>query len=331
MKHNRLIVVMLFAVCLIGSAPVMAIAPEFEITNGAMKIEHVSLSNPIIYDNDWWLDVFDSFYIWALASLDEADLRGNIVSRDMWDHPDYLYPMQRCIDEANEAVAKARAVGFKHIPDPVAGSAEVLQPPASGEIDDTVAKSNPGAELIIAEAAKASADKPLLVVTGGPLTTVATALLLEPSIAERIIVFGLSTHNFAYNGKDGWSAYIVAKRARYVEWAAGSFWDRNGVFEPAHFDSLPDNPLTAWMKRFIRTDLGAANQMGDGAPLAWLNNPSCWTGAETREASFNGKAVIYQKSETADILNIPKANTDMKKTRKEFFRVFQTPDLFSAE
>jgi hypothetical protein len=57
---------------------------------------------------------------------------------------------------------------------------------------------------------------------------------------------------------------IVAKKTRSVDWGGGEFWDKDSVFRAEQFDPLPDNPLTADKKRFIRTDLGRANQLGDG-------------------------------------------------------------------
>ncbi|MBN8417620.1 MAG: hypothetical protein J0L73_01745 [Verrucomicrobia bacterium] len=79
------------------------------------------------------------------------------------------------------------------------------------------------------EARKATPEKPLLLICGGPLTTAANALLLAPDIASRIIVFNILVTHYGYNGKDGWAAYIVAKQTRYVDWGGRGrgFWDRN--------------------------------------------------------------------------------------------------------
>lgn len=48
------------------------------------------------------------------------------------------------------------------------------------------------------------------------------------------------------------------------------------------------------MRRFIRTELGRANQPGDGAPLVWLWAPRFWTGAEVRRAVFQGRALVVR-------------------------------------
>ncbi len=309
-----------------------AVVPEHTVKNGAVHLRGVGPDNPIIYDNDWWFDVFDNNYLWAQASLGNADLRGNIVSRDMWDwDKGYLYPMQKCVEDAEKALKLARDSGLKNIPDATLGSDRVLTRPESGRIEDTVAQPTPGSQLIIVEARQATPEKPLLIVSGGPLTTVANALLLAPDIAPRIVVFNILVSHYGYNGKDGWAAYIVAKQTRYVDWGGRSFWDRNSVFTAKDFEGLPQNPFCDDMRRLIKSDLGQANQLGDGAPLVWLFNPGCWTGVESHRAEFKGKAVEFNPAkpgEAGDVLVIPKASTELRQCRDEFFRVLTDPKLF---
>ncbi|MDI1312416.1 hypothetical protein [Prosthecobacter sp.] len=311
-----------------------AVTPAHELANGVVHLAGVGSDNPVIYDNDWWFDVFDNNYLWARASLGKVNLRANIVSRDMWEWDvGYKYPMQRCIDDADKALALARESGLKNIPDIIRGSDEVLRPPASGRIEETVPKPSPGAMKIIEEARKATPEKPLVLICGGPLTTAANALLMAPDIARRMVVFSILVSHYGYNGKDGWAAYVVAKKARYVDWGGRGrgFWDRNSVFVPKDFERLPKNAFCDDMRRLIQSDLGQANQLGDGAPLVWLFDPKCWTGAEIHSAGFRGKAVEFtpvKAGETGDVLVIPKAATDMRRCHEEFFQVLRDPALF---
>ncbi len=309
-----------------------AVVPGHRVDENGVHLTGVGPDNPIIYDNDWWFDVFDNNYLWAQASLGNADLRGNVVTRDMWDWDrGYLHPMQKCVDDAGKALKLARDSGLGKVPDATLGSDRVLVRPESGRIEDTVPQPTPGSRLIVAEAKKASPEKPLLVIVGGPQTTVANALLTNPEIAPNLVVFNLMVSSFNYNGKDGWSAYIVAKKTRYVDWGGGQFWDRDSVFRAEHFDVLLDNPFTEDMKRFIKTDLGRDNQLGDGAPLVWLYQPKCWTGVEVRRAEFEGRALVFRPvpaGDTGDVLVIPMASTDLKTSREEFLRVLTNPKLF---
>jgi hypothetical protein len=316
---------------LLTVAPSSAIVPEHTVENGAVRLVGVGPDNPILYDNDWWFDVFDKNYLWAQASLGAAKLRGNIVSRDMWDwQKGYLYSFDQSWKDAEKALRLARDSGLKNIPDLTRGADRVLTRPESGRLEDTVPHPGDGSRLIVAEAKKASPEKPLLIIAGGPQTTVANALLTNPEIAPNLIVFNLTVSG-GYNGKDGWAAFIVAKRTRFVDWGGGAFWDKDSVFRAEHFDPLPDNPFTRDMKRFIRTDLGRANQLGDGAPLVWLWAPRCWTDAEARRADFQGTTMRYTPvppGEKGDVLIIPKTATDLAASRAEFFRVLTTPGLF---
>ncbi len=336
---NQATVSVFVAVCLLttmdvllNATPVQAIVPEHEVRDGRVYLKGVGPDNPIIYDNDWWFDVFDNNYLWAQVSLGQADLRGNIVSRDMWDwEKGYLYPMQRCLDDGAKALQLARHSGLKKIPDLTRGADEVLHRPASGHIGDSVVKQTAGSDLIITEARNATPAKPLVIISGGPLTTIASALILAPDIADRIVVFNILVSHYGYNGKDGWSGYIVAKKTRYVEWGGRSFWEKNSVFTAKDFESLPKNPFCDDMRRLIKDNLGQVNQLGDGAPLVWLFNPKCWTGVEVQRAEYKGKAVEFSpvsSGEAGDLLVIPRNQTDLGQCREEFFRVLHDPALF---
>ncbi len=146
---------------LVGMTPAQASLPNYSVENGVVKLANVSPDNPIIYDNDWWFDVFDNNYLWAQASLGHAKLRGNIVSRDMWDwQKGYLYKMEDCVKDAAKAIELARASGLKKIPDATPGSDRVLSRPESGRIEDTTPQPTDGSRLIVAEAQRASRARP---------------------------------------------------------------------------------------------------------------------------------------------------------------------------
>ena len=328
MKTLGLILALAFA----AGSPARAALPAFKLDENGLHLAGVGPDNPIIYDNDWWFDVFDNNYLWAQASLGAANLRANIVTRDMWDwQKGYQYKMDDCVKDMRKALKLARESGLKNIPDPTLGSDRVLERPGSGRIDDTVPHPTAGSRLIVAEARKASPGKPLVIVAGGPLTTVANALLTNPEIAPNLVVFNLTVSSYGYNGKDAWSPYIVARKTRLIEWATGTFWDKNSVFSPEHFKDLPANPFCDDMRRLIDSGLGQANQLGDGAPLVWLWRNDCWTGAKRRKAVWTGKFVRFDEvksGEAADVLDVPKTRTNLKACREEFFRVLGDPSLF---
>lgn len=219
------------ALSLLSVVRLNAEVPAHTITNGGVSLKGVGPDNPIIYDNDWWFDVFDNNYLWAQASLGKADLRGNIVSRDMWDwDKGYLYPMQKCVDDAEKALKLARGSGLKNIPEATPGSDRVLTRPESGRIEDTTPHPTPGSRLIVAEAKKASPEKPLLLMVGGPQTTVASALLTNPEIAPNLVAFNLMVSSINYNGlgKITLAAQIITpldpKGVSKQSWQESAFW-----------------------------------------------------------------------------------------------------------
>ncbi len=148
----------------------------YQLTDAGLQLDKVSAKCPMIYDNDWFSDTPDKNYLWAKVSLKQADLRGNIVSRDLWNWRNgYQLLLQQGLDDAQKSLGMARRSGLKNIPDAVAGADAAFARPASGKIEDTLVVPSAGSDLIVREARRASAQKPLLVFVGGPLNTVANA------------------------------------------------------------------------------------------------------------------------------------------------------------
>jgi len=146
--------------------------------------------NPIVHTNDGNIDVYTLEYVMALASAQEIQLVG-VVADAGGGGPDRPPTWYRGRNLYAEIVAKARRSGMLRLPDPVAGPNRALAKPASGVIEDTVPIDTPGSRLIVREARKASPQKPLVVITGGPLTSVASAYLIDKSIADNVVVASL--------------------------------------------------------------------------------------------------------------------------------------------
>ena len=162
-----------------------AVVPEHTVENGVIRLKGVGPDNPILYDNDFWTDVPDAAYLWTKASLGEARLVGNVITRCTYGwEKNYAHELKQQTDEAAKLLRLARASGLKNIPDPVVGSTVAIRKPASGKIADTEFERTAGSALIIAEAKKATPEKPLLVFVGGSCTTMASAFLAEPSITR---------------------------------------------------------------------------------------------------------------------------------------------------
>lgn len=290
----------------------LAVPPEYQPSAQGLKLARVSADNPMLYDNDWWTDVPDAAYLWAKASLGRCQLRGNIVSRDMWGwEKGYTYKIGQGMADCRKLLKAARASDLRNIPEPVLGSDEALRKPVSGRIEDTQFKHSPGSDLIVAEAKKASPDKPLLVFAGGPCTTVASAYLTDPAIADRMIVFQID--GSGYNGSDGWAWEIAMKRCRFANWARGYFWDKLQVWNPDRFKELPHNPLGDLLRTYAFSGLAKANQWGDGAWILYTFEHRCLTQAE----DYDHEAIT-----------IPKEGTSIKAMEDEFFITMKNPKVY---
>ena len=72
-------------------------------------------------------------------------------------------------------VEKARESGFGHLPTVMAGTDQRLRRPGSSRIEDTTPLDLPASRFIVEQARKTTREAPLIIVTGGQLTTVANA------------------------------------------------------------------------------------------------------------------------------------------------------------
>ena len=78
-------------------------------------------------------------------------------------------------------------------------------PGASGPMmDPKVPADSEGARLIIEEARQCTPDRPLYVLMGGPLTDVASALLLAPDIAPNMIVLWIGGQEYDFGHQQPW-------------------------------------------------------------------------------------------------------------------------------
>jgi hypothetical protein len=152
-----------------------------------------------------------------------------------------------------------------------------------------------------------------LVFVGGSCTTVATAYLTDPSIAERMIVFQID--GGSYNGSDQWAWKIAMERCRFANWARGYFWDKLGTWRPERFGELPNNPLCNELQRYAASDLGKANQWGDGAWPFYLFDSRCLTEVE----DYDGQAIT-----------VPRQGTNPARMADEFFATMKNPAAYQV-
>jgi len=207
-------------------------------------------SCPIVCVNDGAPDHLDD-YLMVLASAGDIDLRGIVTSISVAPFNPYVTweARQQIYKSRLAGVQYARKSGLSRIPDPIAGPVRHLERPPSGKIEDTRPITSPATQLILTEARLTTPEHPLVVVAGvGPLTPVADAVLLDPSIADRVVVTlatGQTLMNLGDYGtwSDPWAAYIVVQRFRtYVVPMLVSL-----QVTAAKLSELPDTEYRRWM------------------------------------------------------------------------------------
>ncbi len=205
--------------------------------------------NPIVLANDGADDNWQGEYAVLLANSGGPKLAGIIVNTSSpW--PD----INANIAGWRGLVAAAKASGLAGIPEPTASIGPALVRPASGQIDDTTPNRSEGARLIVETSARLSLPyRPLVVATGGRLTDVADAYLIDPTVTERVVVvssLGTTTASGAAmaapNGEmDPWADAIVTARFRFVQVSA--FYDQLTDVPTARLSELPANAFGAWI------------------------------------------------------------------------------------
>jgi len=205
--------------------------------------------NPILLTNDNVYDNWQGEYALLLAKSGASKLAGIVVSTSPpW--PD----IDANIAGWRNLVGAARDSGLRDVPDPITSVGAKLVRPASGQIEATIPNGSDGAQFILDASAQFSLPyRPLVVATGGRLTDVADAYLMDPTVTERVVVvssLGSATDTggamAAPNGEmDPWADAIVCARYRFVQVSA--FYDQLADVPSSRLAELPDNPLGAWI------------------------------------------------------------------------------------
>ena len=209
----------------------------------------VDARNPVVLVNDEPYRNWQGEYAMLLANGGGLTLAGIVVGNSTaW--PDLNGNMTGWQD----MVAAARASGMQNIPDPITSTGATLQRPASGDIDATTPNGSAGAHLIVDKSASLSLpDRPIVVATGGRLTDVADAYLIDHTVTDRVvIVSALGTSSASGgemgdpNGKmDPWADVIVAARFHYVQVSA--YYDQLTDVPTSRLSALPANQFGDWI------------------------------------------------------------------------------------
>ncbi len=205
--------------------------------------------NPIVLLNDSATDNWQGEYAIAFANGGGPKLAAIIInSSGPWPDIDTNVAGWRAMVQA------ARDAGMTGVPDPTTSIGAPLVRPADGQLASTVPNRSEGARAILETSAQLSLPyRPLVVVTGGRLTDVADAYLMDPAVADRVVVvssLGTTTASGAAMGPpngemDPWADTIVTASFRFVQVSA--YYDQLTDVPAAKLANLPANPFGAWI------------------------------------------------------------------------------------
>jgi hypothetical protein len=207
--------------------------------------------NPVIIDNDNWADNWMGEYAVLLGASGGPPLAGVITSSTR-----YWPDINANSTGWTNLLKAARESGLKNLPKVTTSFGGTLDRPADGVIENTVANNSVGGKLIVDLSQQLSTpSRPLVVLTGAQLTTVADAYLIDNTVTERVVVVSsLGSYdepNGIMSGPNGeldpWADWIVAQRFRYVQVSA--YYDQTKDVADTEVANLPKNPLGAWMAK----------------------------------------------------------------------------------
>jgi hypothetical protein len=295
----------------------------YDEARGPLPVDERS---PLVVVNDGALDNWQVEYAALLAGARRAELVGIAVNSSA------EYPsLETNVQNFRDLIAAARESGITALPDPVASVAPTLVRPQSERIEDTAPNNSEGARMILrAVNEHGSRVHPLAIATGGALTDVADAYLVDPSIAERVVVVsslgvsrGTGASTIDPNGaRDSWATTIVISRLPYVQ--VNGYYDQLLDLPEERVADLPANPFGDWMaaKRTKLLDkLVACDQVSVfAAALPWF--PS-----EVRKLRVDpDDSSLLVEDEAGPIWQVRSGDAD--RARSEIWSLLEDPSTY---
>ncbi|MGD1895232.1 MAG: hypothetical protein ACFB15_32145 [Cyclobacteriaceae bacterium] len=227
----------------------------------------------VVFDNDDHRDTYTEEMLMIAEHLGVLDLKAIITTYQHSEYPEFVKGREEIQQKAKQAGLQVDYALFS-------GTNKTLAVPSSRKIEDTRPLDIDGSRFIVSEAKKASSELPLAILTGGQLTSVANAYLMDSTIADRVIVLGLfGAPKIDYNANlDAWAWTIILAKLKIVSF---KFREDNGDFGQAFLqmpsvpkdrlkEVLPLNTFTQWMIDKRHPSQEVLQRDGDGNALATL-------------------------------------------------------------
>ena len=192
--------------------------PQGLYIHGVTVKEGKKVKNPVIYDNDVYDDVFDDEWMYAMASLKRIKIAALIVTPVLTDGWGFSKPdwVKTAYDSRETALRSG--IKEKFLPQIVIGTEAESEKAGEKKLSEA-------AYLyvkIINEQYKKNPDCPVIINMGGQAATLASAFCIDPSIADKCIVYYTDVR--VYNGHYEWASKLVARNFRVVSWGDDNWW-----------------------------------------------------------------------------------------------------------
>ncbi|WKN40770.1 hypothetical protein [Tunicatimonas pelagia] len=269
----------------------------------------------VVFDNDDHRDTYTEEMLILAEHLGVLDLKAIITTYQHSEYPEFVRGREEIRKKAKQAELKVDYELFS-------GANETLTVPSSGKIKDTKPLDIDGSLFIVSEAKKASPTQPLAILTGGQLTSVANAYLLDSTIADQIIVLGLfGAPKIDYNANlDSWAWTIILAKMKVISF---KFREDNGDFGKAFLqmpsvpkdrlqEVLPGNAFTQWMIDKRHPSQEILQQDADGNALAtllsdkYITDYQRWSFQKVDPDNHHPIMILDQKGKVHEILSANK-------------------------
>lgn len=255
---------------------------SYTVDANGVHFAGVDQTNPVIYDNDIAHDSPDIWYLWLKANRKEINLVGNINSKD--GHAQGV-SHDKTFSDWTTLYNYFKSMGGQNVPAPIKGASRNY---SQGSTD------SPGETLIISEAKKASPSKPLVILVGGQVSTVANAITHDASIIPNIIVFhidGFGKSN--YNCIDNQACALLLDRGvKYINWDGDlNSWypySASNKMPGINLNGMPSNNFSNAMRNWW---FGQAwknwGHIADGPISMYFFDHSLWKNIQRKDRSNN--------------------------------------------
>ena len=193
--------------------------PKGLYIHGVTVKEGKRVKNPLIYDNDVYDNVFDDEWMFAMAARNKLNLAAVIITPVLTDFWGFFKP------EWISTAFTSRDIAWNSSRNPYSLPAIKVGYWGLNEQDQSHNIKSEGAQAyvdIINEQYRKNPDCPVIINIGGQGATLASAYCIDPSIAEKCIVY--YTNLRVYNGHYRWASELIAKNFRVVSWGEDNWW-----------------------------------------------------------------------------------------------------------